>query len=208
LSKAVTGSTDRQRRDRSERAGAVIGFVALITVTCKLSTLPIASYDARQEVRTMAIPTTLREFFTRQGTDFSVVAHARTGSSRETATTAHIPGDRVAKAVMVEDEAGYLMVVIPATHRLHLGRLHKALGREIGLATEGELRALFPDCEQGAIPPLGAAYGIDTVVDDALLQQTDVYLEAGDHERLIRLSGGEFRALMQNAARGQYSIRL
>jgi Ala-tRNA(Pro) deacylase len=153
----------------------------------------------------MAIAATLQEFLTRQGIDFKVVGHSHTGSSTETAEAAHIPGDRIAKAVMVEDDAGYVMVVIPASHRLHLGRLHKALGRDLGLAAESELGALFQDCERGAIPPVGVAYGIDTVVDDTLMGQPDVYLEAGDHEGLIHLSGEQFKTLMRETPKGTFS---
>lgn len=153
----------------------------------------------------MAIAARLQAYLAQQGINFDVVAHSHTGSSTETAQAAHIPGDRIAKAVMVEDEAGYVMVVIPSTHRLQLGRLHKALGRELGLATESELTALFQDCERGAIPPVGGAYGIETVVDEALMNQPDLYLEAGDHEQLIHLSGDQFRTLMRNAPNEQYS---
>ena len=156
----------------------------------------------------MAIAARLQQFLTQQGIDFSVVEHSHTGSSTETAQAAHIPGDRVAKAVIVKDEAGYVMVVIPSTHRLHLGQLHKALGRELGLATESEISTLFQDCERGAIPPVGAAYGIDTVVDNAFMEQPDVYLEAGDHEELIHLSGDQFRTLMRNTPKERYSEHL
>ena len=33
------------------------------------------------------------------------------------------------------------------------------------------------DCEPGAVPPLGAAYGLDVVVDDSLTDHSDVYFE-------------------------------
>ena len=153
----------------------------------------------------MAIAQTLRRFLTQKRIEFSVVGHPHTASSMETAAMAHVPGDRVAKAVMVEDENGYLMVIIPSTYRLHFGRLHKALDRQRGLATERELGELFQDCEPGAVPPVGAAYGIDTVVDDTLLQQPDVYLEAGNHEELIHLSGEQFEVLMRDTLKGPYS---
>lgn len=153
----------------------------------------------------MTIASTLHQYLKQQGTNFDILRHSHTGSSLETASAAHIAEDRLAKAVVVEDDRGYLMVVIPSRHRLHLGRLHKACGRLMGLATEEELRSLFPDCELGAIPPVGTAYGIETVVDDALSRQPDVYLEAGDHEALVHLSGEQFNMLMHDMPKGQYS---
>lgn len=38
-----------------------------------------------------------------------------TGSSSETAQAAHISGDRIAKAVVLSDDGGYLLAVVPAS---------------------------------------------------------------------------------------------
>ena len=80
--------------------------------------------------------------------------------------------------------------------------------RNLGLATESELAGLFQDCAPGAIPPIGPAYGIETLVDESLLQMDDVYFEAGDHEELIHLSGKQFRELLAGARHGRYSYHV
>jgi len=103
------------------------------------------------------------------------------------------------KCVLLEDDNGYLMAVIPATHKVDLGAVHRELNRELGLATERELAELFRDCEPGAIPPLGKAYGIDMVVDRSLVDTPDVYFEAGDHRSLIHVSGGDFLKLVADS---------
>ena len=153
----------------------------------------------------MGIAITLREYL--DGTDFQydVLPHIHTGSSSETAQASNISGDHIAKAVILEDESGYLMAVIPATHRVDLGVLHKKLGRRVGLATETELEDLFMDCEPGAVPPLGQAYGIDVVVDDSLKELDDVYFEGGDHYDLVHLKGDDFAFLMEDAKHGAIS---
>jgi prolyl-tRNA editing enzyme YbaK/EbsC (Cys-tRNA(Pro) deacylase) len=58
---------------------------------------------------------------------------------------------------------------------------------DLRLATEAKLKYLLKDCEPGAVPPLGAAYGLETVWDDSLLEQSDTYFEAGDHETLVHM---------------------
>jgi Ala-tRNA(Pro) deacylase len=118
-----------------------------------------------------------------------------------TAAAAHVSGGQLAKAVIVKDDETYFMVVVPSDYHVHLGRLHQHLGREVGLATEQELVRLFPDCDEGAAPPLGAAYGLPTLVDTSLLEQQQVYFESGDHESLVKLSGEQFRALLAGAER-------
>jgi Ala-tRNA(Pro) deacylase len=156
----------------------------------------------------MPVAETLRNYLGSHGVNYEVVLHQHTGSSMETAEAAHIPGERLAKAVLVEDDNGYLMVIVPSTHHVDLGILHKALERPLGLATEAELAELFPDCEPGAIPALGPAYGIAAVWDSALAQEPEVYFEGGDHELVIRVSSEQFRQLLADAPQGRFSHHL
>lgn len=152
----------------------------------------------------MAIAMTIQNFLREQRVPFEVLMHDHTRSSLKTAEAAHIPTDRLAKAVMLEDDKGYLMAVVPASYRVNLGEVRQQLGRNIGLATESELTEIFKDCELGAIPPLGLAYGIETLYDDSLAQMSDIYFEAGDHEELIHVTREEFMRLMGMARRGKF----
>ncbi len=69
----------------------------------------------------------------------------------------------------------------------------------MSLATEEEISELFPDCETGAVPVIGAAYGIRTAVDDALEGLDDIYFKDGDHRSLVHVSGDRFHRLMEEA---------
>ncbi|MGA7799279.1 MAG: YbaK/EbsC family protein [Gammaproteobacteria bacterium] len=153
----------------------------------------------------MAIAARLAEYLQRHDIGYDVVAHPHSRSSLETAQRAHVPGNRLAKTVVLEDDEGFLLAVLPASHRLDLGELHRQLNRSLGLATEQELELVFEDCEVGAIPPAGAAYGLEAVVDDSLAEQPDVYVEAGDHERLLHLSAESFAALVEGAQHRHFS---
>jgi Ala-tRNA(Pro) deacylase len=156
----------------------------------------------------MAVAMTLREYLDRWGVEYDVVPHVHTASSLETAEAAHVPGDKLAKCVMTEDYRGYLMVVVPASHEVEFSRLDEELDRRLVLATEEELADIFVDCELGAIPPLGEAYGVDVAVDSSLTKCDDVYFEAGDHAELVHLRGDDFRDLMAGAEHGSYSRHL
>jgi Ala-tRNA(Pro) deacylase len=76
------------------------------------------------------------------------------------------------------------------------------------MATEGEIEALFADCETGAVPPVGSAYGLKTVIDESLDGLSDVYIEGGDHESLIHMTKQQFGSLMEEAARGRIANHL
>ena len=147
----------------------------------------------------MSVSATVKSHLDERSIDYSLVPHPHTLSSMDTAASAHVPGDRLAKAVIVSHDGTYLMVVVPSDYHVHLGQLHRHLGGQVGLATEEELSGLFPDCERGAIPSIGAAYGLRTLLDRKLLGEPEVYFESGDHESLIKISGDTFQALMVDA---------
>ena len=146
---------------------------------------------------TMAI--TLRKFLTDKGIAYDIVSHPYTMSSYNTASAARVPVNKIAKPVILEDDQGYIMAVIPADHHVIIGKLNHVVHRHMGLATEPELKDLFSDCALGAIPPIGAAYEIETVVDTSLDDCDDIYFEGGDHKDLIHVKGSSFQKLMQNA---------
>jgi Ala-tRNA(Pro) deacylase len=147
----------------------------------------------------MSIPVSVDNYLSRAGVRYDVIAHARTSNSSQSAEAAHVPGRQLAKCVMLHDETGYLMAVLPATRLVDFNALDVLLGRKFTLAREDELPAMFRDCEPGAIPPFGKAYGFDVVMDDDLLQADDVYFEAGDHRALVHVTGSDFLQLMGDA---------
>jgi Ala-tRNA(Pro) deacylase len=153
----------------------------------------------------MAIAMTLQQYLANHGSDFELVEHARTMTATRTAQAGHVPGDRLAKAVVVKDDDSYMMAVLPASCHVELGQLADCLNRRIGLATEPEVSRLFGDCEVGAVPPIGPAYGLDVILDDRLASAPDVFFEGGDHETLVHVSGDEFLRLLGPAAHGQFA---
>jgi len=154
----------------------------------------------------MAIAMTISNYLAERGIEYDILSHPHSSTSGESAQASHVPGSRLAKSVVLEDEMGYLMVVLPANRQVDLGELHRQMNRNLGLATESELGQLFQDCEVGALPALGPAYGIETVVDDTLAEQPEIYFEAGDHEQLIHVSAESFNTLLgEQAMHGCYS---
>ena len=153
----------------------------------------------------MTIAATQQRYLIRRKMDYDLTLHPHTVTSHETAEAAHISRDHIAKAVVVKDASDYAIVVIPANNWLKMGYLRHELNRDLQLATQSEIAELFDDCEPGAVPPLGPAYGIETLLDESLTSLADVYFEAGDHEQLVHLRGEDFQALLSDARRGHYS---
>ncbi|MGI9592823.1 MAG: aminoacyl-tRNA deacylase [Myxococcota bacterium] len=155
----------------------------------------------------MGISNRLKWFLESRGIRYEVVPHEHTSTSRETARVAHVPAEHLAKSVILEDERGYVMAIVPATCRVSLDALEAEIDRRMELASEDELRELFRDCELGAVPAIADPYGIPAVVDHRLWDLSDVYFEAGDHEDLVHLSGAEFQRLQQHALTASFGRR-
>ena len=147
----------------------------------------------------MPITGTIKTYLEKKGVDYDIVGHPHTTTSLQTMEASHIDGRRIAKGVVLKDESGFLLAVLPATRNLDLHLLENQIGRRMDLADEKELSTLFPDCQLGAVPALGLAYGIKTLIDEALLSQPEIYFEAGNHEELIHLKESEFEKLMEGA---------
>jgi Ala-tRNA(Pro) deacylase len=153
----------------------------------------------------MSMPITLETFLSEHGARYTLHHHAASISSVATAEAASVAEDDLAKSVLLEDEIGHVLAVLPASRRLKLSDLRDQLGRKLHLSHEADLESIFPDCELGALPPMGAAYGLATVVDRSLEGRDEVFFEAGDHETLVRMSGGTFLDLLGNARRGEFA---
>lgn len=146
----------------------------------------------------MAIARTLKSYLEERGVEYDTVEHSPTETAVDSARSAHVPPHQMAKAVVLEDDSGYIVSVLPSNNRLNLGWVSEELDRELRLAGENELHKLFSDCSNGAVPALSTAYGLKVIWDDQLKHASDIYIEAGDHEHLIHLKGKDFQQLMQS----------
>ena len=153
----------------------------------------------------MTIATQLRSYLDKKEIAYDVITHAATYNASSSAEAAHIPGDHMLKSVVVHCDDGYMLAVVPSTHRVELGTLQNVIEKRLGLATEKEVGDLFGDCDLGAIPAVGEPYGLSVMLDDSLDDAEDVYFEGGDHKSLIHLEADAFKKLMSGAEHAHFS---
>jgi Ala-tRNA(Pro) deacylase len=101
----------------------------------------------------MSIAPTLQRYFTAENIQYDVIPHDPTMSSARTAEACRISGDRLAKAIVLRRNAGYMLAVLPASHHLRLSDLRDQLGDNVEMANESEIDPLFPDCAHGSVSP-------------------------------------------------------
>lgn len=147
----------------------------------------------------MSLSPTLVEYLYRHGTPYALEHHMHSFCSLECAREAGVDEECLAKSVVLQDDAGFVLAVLPASRRLELDRVREELGRALHVSREQDMARLFPDCEFGAVPPIGAAYGLKTVLDASLEERDEIYFEGGDHETLVRMAGAAFLDLLEDA---------
>jgi len=140
----------------------------------------------------------VEDFLRQQGVAYEKHQHPTTYTAQGLAHAEHVSGYMVAKPVVVKGSRGFVMCVLPAPQHLDLKRLAEVLGdSQLRLATEAEMSDLFPDCELGAQPPIGALYSMQTVADQRLAQAEYLVMQAGKHTEAVRLRRADWEKLCQ-----------
>lgn len=154
----------------------------------------------------MSISTRLDSYLTTNNIQYTVVHHSHSNNSIGSAITASIPLNQIAKAVILQDhEDRKMMAILPANNKISFSALNYELQGSYHLITENEVYEMFTDCEQGAIPPIAAAYNLSAVCDELLDNLEMVYIEAGDHENLLRIKGEDFQTMLANSKHIRFS---
>lgn len=147
----------------------------------------------------------MERFLDRHMIPFDLVAHSHTHTSAEAARAAGVPPGRLAKGVLLDGVDCQMVAMIPADQDIRLGKLGLEQGAEFSLADEADVSRLFSECAPGVVPGLPNAWGVEMVWDDALMAQPDIYLEAGDHERLLHIETRYLRKAFGNAPHCHFS---
>jgi Ala-tRNA(Pro) deacylase len=58
-----------------------------------------------------------------------------------------------------------IFAVLPAPNHVKLNKLRAELGKSLRPASGQEFGARFPDCDPGAMPPIGSLYNLPVYVD-------------------------------------------
>lgn len=88
----------------------------------------------------MSIPSRLSSYLEQRGVHCEVCTHPHSRTSAQTARTANVPPRELAKSVIVEDDTGCVMAVVPADRKVKLGELSRMLGRKhLRLADENRI---------------------------------------------------------------------
>jgi Ala-tRNA(Pro) deacylase len=138
----------------------------------------------------------IREFLQSRSVRFELLLHRPAHSAAHLAGSLHVPGRRVAKAVLVKAGDAFALAVLPATHRIDTVRLAEVMGVDVlRIATESEVETVFADCEPGALPPFGRLYGLTTIVDSSLAGGAEVAFMGNTRHEGVRMRFKDYEAV-------------
>jgi Ala-tRNA(Pro) deacylase len=134
-------------------------------------------------------------FLAERKCEFERIPHKPTYSAQRLAQELHVPGQDVAKTVLLRVNGGnqFVVALLPASKDINFEKVSKLLGKgRVQLATEFEIAAQCPDCDFGVLPPFGSRYGMKTIVDASLADDLEIVFEANTHNEAIRMKFDDF----------------
>jgi Ala-tRNA(Pro) deacylase len=132
-------------------------------------------------------------FLEEAGVDFDVLEHERTERAADEATALGIGAGDVGKTLVLVAPNGNVRVVLAASERIDLHKVAAVVGvggKKVRLASEDDLARDYPDFELGAVPPFGGRED-QVIVDERLTARDSVVLEAGSHDKSVRVKAAD-----------------
>ena len=141
--------------------------------------------------------TKIQKYLDQNNALYEVILHEEAYTFQELAQVLYTPGGEFAKVVVVKTNGDYRMAALPASRRIDLEALKRAWNAgSVALASEQEIKELFPEAEIGAMPPFGNLYDIEVWVDTSLTQDKHITFNAGTHYNAVRVLYRDFERLV------------
>jgi Ala-tRNA(Pro) deacylase len=123
--------------------------------------------------------------------------HPPAYTALERAAVSHTPGRCFVKVVICLADDRPVQAVLPAHHRVDFEQLRAIAGAgTLRLACEGEVAALYPDFEVGAMPPFGSEYGHRVFVEHCLVGEPDMVFNGGTHHDAVMMHYLDFAEIV------------
>ncbi|OGT21680.1 MAG: hypothetical protein A2V90_00360 [Gammaproteobacteria bacterium RBG_16_57_12] len=148
----------------------------------------------------MWVVDTIKHYLEKEDISYQLIELPPFRSLEDAESAAGLPAHALIHAVLLKDQYGLIMTVIPVACDLNPATLKNLLKRDFTELSYEDQKRLFKGWDPSFTPPLGNAYGIKTIIDDHIANQQDIYLGAGDNTHLLKLDIVNFHKLQTNAS--------
>jgi HD-like signal output (HDOD) protein/prolyl-tRNA editing enzyme YbaK/EbsC (Cys-tRNA(Pro) deacylase) len=157
----------------------------------------------------MALPNAVKDYLDRHKLPYRLISYPARGTFQQISEAIQIPSSHLIRAVLLRDEQGYLMAVLPSNYILDFSLLRQLLGRDLLPLYGDESTDFFKDCQPGSRPPLAELFGLTAIVEESLAQlEGELYFDAGSHDTLVCMTSPDCRALLGEIRWGHFAIPL
>jgi HD-like signal output (HDOD) protein/prolyl-tRNA editing enzyme YbaK/EbsC (Cys-tRNA(Pro) deacylase) len=115
---------------------------------------------------------------------------------------------KLARVVFLKDSIGKVQVVIPSNRILDLSRLSQLCGRQFTAISSDELTRLKTKLGVEDFPALPQVTKMDTLVDNQLLKEEQLFIASGYNKEWIKLPVEDFKALTTSSTLGDFTVPL
>jgi Ala-tRNA(Pro) deacylase len=140
--------------------------------------------------------TKIKQYLDQNNVPYQVILHEEVYTAQELAQALHLPGKDLVKVIIIKADNRYCMAVLSSVRKIDLSVLQSQLhAATLTIATEQELKVLFPETEIGAMPPFGHLSSMEVWVDSDLTTDEFITFNAGTHYEAIRMHYTDFERL-------------
>ncbi len=158
----------------------------------------------------MNLPNLVQQHLDQLGFPYQLIDCPMVESLAQAAAKLDIPLQRIVRTVLLKDQAGLVMAILPYGHILDFSLLCQALQRDLEPLYGAETHRFFEQyaCKNGCHPPLPGAFAIPAVADRSLVADAEapLYFDSGNGDALVNMRAGDFCQALATARWGHFAV--
>lgn len=147
----------------------------------------------------MPVPLSVQSFLQQQNIAYAVSAVPSDETQRLRWYDQYLRDMSAAKAIILQDAEGSVLVLHAADALLDLKAVNRHLSRDLKAASNTHVRDFLQAQGAERLPALPQLGGMFTLVDRALVGRQQVWLDAGCGEHLLQLTDAQFQQMINSA---------
>lgn len=155
----------------------------------------------------MALPISVKQVLEKWNVEYSMMDTPGPACVVDT-SDARIQAANTARVVFLKDKEGKIQVVIPGNRLLDLNQLAHQFGRQFCALSPDEQSRLKQQLGLDDFPALPQLTRIESMVDQSLLDQDELFILAGRNQTWLKLPNDQFRTLTSGSIIGHFSSPL
>lgn len=151
----------------------------------------------------MSLPVRVQKVLDEWNVDYTVSTHLPLPACPSVYNMSGI-SENTAQLCILEDDIGKIQVIFPAAAILDLNKLSVATARQMSPVGPAQMARFCQGLNLESLPALPQVTGLDTYVDDSLLDKDPIMVVLGP-EQALEIPQADFQSLISSSRIGEYS---